>query len=68
MVLSVYFVKENWIFKSRGAGLVKRIIGREEMKEVYKGRLKKRKGNGMEGSGKRLDLLQKTDRPSLLRL
>lgn len=43
---------------------MKRIIGHEEMKEVFKGWLKKREGSGTEGSGKRLDLLQKQDRLS----
>lgn len=43
---------------------MKRIIGHEEIKEVSKGRLKKREGNGIESSGKRLDFLQKADRPS----
>lgn len=43
---------------------MKRIIGHEEMKEVFKGRLKAREESGVEGSGKRLDLLQKQDRPS----
>ncbi|KAF4790408.1 ubiquitin-conjugating enzyme E2 K [Turdus rufiventris] len=68
--LSTWARKENWekgilwIFKSRGIGIVKRIIGHEEMKEVFKGRLKKREGNGIEGSGEKLDLLHKADRPS----
>lgn len=40
-------------------------MGREEMKEVFKGRLKKREGNGIEGSGEKLDLLHKADRSSI---